>query len=57
MEPSPSLLITDDNAPIIHLLTSLLEGHATVPFAQGGLEGIRQGRNRAVASVSDHQHV
>lgn len=41
MESGQTLLIIDDNPQIIHLLTSLVEGQATVHFAKGGLEGIQ----------------
>ncbi len=44
MELSQSLLIIDDNAQIIHLLTSLVEGQVTVHFAKGGLEGIQMAK-------------
>ncbi len=41
MESGQTLLIIDDNAQIIHLLTSLVEGQASVHFAKGGHEGIQ----------------
>lgn len=41
MESGQTLLIIDDNAQTIHLLTSLMEGQAAVHFAKGGLEGIQ----------------
>ena len=41
METGQTLLIIDDNAQTVHLLTSLVEGQAAVHFAKGGLEGIQ----------------
>ena len=41
MESGQTLLIIDDNAQTIHLLTSLMEGQAAVHFAKGGPEGIQ----------------
>ena len=41
MQSGQTLLIIDDNPQTIHVLTSLVEGHATVHFAKGGLEGVQ----------------
>ncbi len=44
MESGQSLLIIDDNAQIIHLLTSLVEGQADVHFAKGPVEGVQMAK-------------
>ena len=41
MESLPTLLIIDDSAHVIRLLTSLVDGRAMVHFAKNGLEGIQ----------------
>ncbi len=44
MPARQTLLIIDDNAQIIHLLTALVEGQAAVHFAKSGLAGLQMAR-------------
>ncbi len=44
MEPTPAILIIDDNPIVIRVLMSLVEGQATVYFAKHGEDGIKMAK-------------